>query len=257
MIPRITPACAGNSVLQSVFFKVHRDHPRLRGEQNCCFPHICPFTGSPPLARGTVLPKRTGAYASLITPACAGNSYQKEFDQDAKRDHPRLRGEQAIPHLVRLAAVGSPPLARGTGTATAGWSLYFGITPACAGNSYTSNINPHLGQDHPRLRGEQTIPRAIPPYALGSPPLARGTALRHDNAILLAGITPACAGNRQKARRKCHEKWDHPRLRGEQASCPRPPVPSKGSPPLARGTEPVEYPGITPFGITPACAGNS
>ena len=71
---RITPACAGNSFHFLFSFPKVRDHPRLRGEQ--------PFTpstkpcaeGSPPLARGTELYRRTALAVDRITPACAGNS---------------------------------------------------------------------------------------------------------------------------------------------------------------------------------------
>ena len=52
----ITPACAGNSISSTTLGAFNRDHPRLRGEQlllSVAFPR---FRGSPPLARGTVVP---------------------------------------------------------------------------------------------------------------------------------------------------------------------------------------------------------
>ena len=50
---RITPACAGNSILIIGRKNGKRDHPRLRGEQTLVNPNMEIDEGSPPLARGT------------------------------------------------------------------------------------------------------------------------------------------------------------------------------------------------------------
>ena len=50
-------------------------------------------------------------------------------------------------------------------------------------------------QDHPRLRGEQLNDEQSSGYTEGSPPLARGTVKLCFNVLIIAGITPACAGN--------------------------------------------------------------
>ena len=52
---RITPACAGNSLVHQIRMRVSRDHPRLRGEQTSKNSLSCNSPGSPPLARGTAL----------------------------------------------------------------------------------------------------------------------------------------------------------------------------------------------------------
>ena len=72
--PGITPACAGNTDRDRVFFVPGRDHPRMRGEYARCDMNILDETGSPPHARG--IPQ--GSVLALnplgITPACAGNT---------------------------------------------------------------------------------------------------------------------------------------------------------------------------------------
>ena len=71
---RITPACAGNSLLVINPRYVQLDHPRVCGEQYHSMDIWVLDKGSPPRVRGTagVL---TGAFQLLrITPACAGNS---------------------------------------------------------------------------------------------------------------------------------------------------------------------------------------
>ena len=70
----ITPACAGNSGLSCGSCLRGWDHPRLRGEQPCKSIGILLVTGSPPLARGTVIVAKGETQRSRITPACAGNS---------------------------------------------------------------------------------------------------------------------------------------------------------------------------------------
>ena len=90
--------------------------------------------------------------------------------------------------------------------------------------------------DHPRLRGEQPLRRLRKSASIGSPPLARGTVRSAVEDVNLAGITPACAGNSEKARRFSVLLRDHPRLRGEQYYSTGNIRSAKGSPPLARGT---------------------
>ena len=131
---RITPACAGNSIKFFPPIQRSRDHPRLRGEQVLEPLKFRVAGGSPPLARGTGfhpsrLPQRRG-----ITPACAGNSLMNRPLASSRRDHPRLRGEQALCVICCRNFVGSPPLARGTGYDILCVAASVGITPACAGN---------------------------------------------------------------------------------------------------------------------------
>ena len=70
--------------------------------------------GSPPLARGTEPCKRLMRGLKRITPACAGNSALCRIFPPARRDHPRLRGEQGLFFQGFMRDLGSPPLARGT-----------------------------------------------------------------------------------------------------------------------------------------------
>ena len=132
-----------------------------------------------------------------------------------------------------------------------------GITPACAGNSFTNDYFISLIWDHPRLRGEQ-LSFVYRFYTLiGSPPLARGTVSDGNTYRLVARITPACAGNSMRAWRMQANGWDHPRLRGEQSLVPAFPIHYQGSPPLARGTDGLATIVGARHRITPACAGNS
>ena len=68
------------------------------------------------------------------------------------------------------------------------------------------------------MRGEQFSASAAFLFAVGSPPLARGTDYQSTPDVLRARITPACAGNSFMLRFNMLTTQDHPRLRGEQKS---------------------------------------
>ena len=74
--------------------------------------------------------------------------------------------------------------------------------------------------------------------------------------MVYGGITPACAGNSRSQDYICRCQGDHPRLRGEQERDVLVHYSPLGSPPLARGTDRVDFYGAIRFRITPACAGN-
>ena len=167
-----------------------------------------------------------------------------------------MRGEQLFRLIIPLWVGGSPPLARGTVDDDKAMVLRSGITPACAGNSWTDDEKAAKEGDHPRLRGEQVTSPALNAVRLGSPPLARGTGKLHRCDMRYAGITPACAGNSWYIKCNKRERRDHPRLRGEQSLSLMLPCRGLGSPPLARGTDRVFWSKWAVFRITPACAGN-
>ena len=134
-----TPAYAGNTSDPSSTIPVFRDRPRA---------------GSPPLARGIHPVARWIRSGAGITPACAGNTLLFYKKHQANRDHPRLRGEYLTLCISRPPRKGSPPLARGIPIRYRHSFVVFGITPACAGNTYLITYRNLQNRDHPRLRGE-------------------------------------------------------------------------------------------------------
>ena len=155
--------------------------------------------------------------------------------------------------------MGSPPLARGTLATLRHTSLYLGITPACAGHTMGLLQDTCACRDHPRLRGAHLKHRRNIYTHAGSPPLARGTLLVYTHCLFLmgspplargthfiivivnfiTGITPACAGHTADNKTAVGFCQDHPRLRGAHGSESIKENFSPGSPPLARGTQPL------------------
>ncbi len=71
---RITPACAGNTIIKSVSPSQVQDHPRLCGEYYLKESSHVVMAGSPPPVRGILLTFPLLYRAARITPACAGNT---------------------------------------------------------------------------------------------------------------------------------------------------------------------------------------
>ena len=229
----------------------------MRGEQNTTAFSVKSFQGSPPHARGAGFISECQAGNGGITPACAGSSSRFRDLRISGKDHPRMRGEQLGCILFSQGFQGSPPHARGAATGYGGFTEVAGITPACAGSSMEEADERRFAEDHPRMRGEQSITERTKTLTKGSPPHARGAVMYLLTASGLRRITPACAGSRETENREKNARRDHPRMRGEQLSTVRHPRPERGSPPHARGAAKQMNSNIFYQGITPACAGSS
>ena len=146
-----------------------------------------------------------------------------------------MRGEYNRELEGKPPLKGSPPLARGIPPAYRMLTAHLGITPACAGNTFSSLNSLVKLRDHPRLRGEYCHRFQQCTCQQGSPPLARGIQLDPINLCKHIRITPACAGNTREATGATATIRDHPRLRGEYIVFFSQPEAEHGSPPLARG----------------------
>jgi len=216
LVTRITPACAGNSVMVSPLTAKMPDHPRVCGEQPARPLRHSRRRGSPPRVRGTAPLVPLVVADDGITPACAGNSGRRRYIFRAAADHPRVCGEQFFTSARKVAMLGSPPRVRGTARLQPPLCLPAGITPACAGNSALSMVAVSGSGDHPRVCGEQHRETEGRQHRYGSPPRVRGTDRRYPLHITPPRITPACAGNSRCHARAVFGYWDHPRVCGEQ-----------------------------------------
>ena len=132
---RITPACAGSTIVVVGRIQTGRDHPRLRGEYLIHGTVSDAESGSPPLARGVLGNQIALVSFFRITPACAGSTLAILLLRYLSWDHPRLRGEYRQSHIHTAAYPGSPPLARGVPSSDDCDLVQEGITPACAGST--------------------------------------------------------------------------------------------------------------------------
>ena len=151
---RITPAPAGNTLIHCLATKIGQDHPRACGKHLDDLIVYFEDEGSPPRLRETrnrvVWPSRF----RRITPAPAGNTGYQCFQSFFHGDHPRACGKHCRVSDIHTIARGSPPRLRETLRVIKPFSIWTGITPAPAGNTFTCDDCGDVYQDHPRACGK-------------------------------------------------------------------------------------------------------
>ena len=129
--------------------------------------------GSPPHVREIHV--RVIPLSSLlrITPACAGNTTVYFKNTNLTEDHPRMCGKYPACAFSFSLSLGSPPHVREIRLLESRKAKSSRITPACAGNTLSSQLLFGHNQDHPRMCGKywEGIWKCCPP--LGSPPHVR------------------------------------------------------------------------------------
>ena len=131
----ITPARAGSTFVEIVFFMLLPDHPRSRGEHTFMRNSEIVKAGSPPLARGAHASGWSSRAHGWITPARAGSTQGGFACRESGWDHPRSRGEHTSECHHPSSTRGSPPLARGALAFVALHCPPGRITPARAGST--------------------------------------------------------------------------------------------------------------------------
>ncbi len=108
----ITPACAGTT-MDMAAERVHVwDHPRVCGNHTyICVNWLTPL-GSPPRVREPRVDIATIGLSDRITPACAGTTDVRQYDEDEDEDHPRVCGNHGRVRYKYWEALGSPPRVR-------------------------------------------------------------------------------------------------------------------------------------------------
>ena len=214
------PACAGSRVAVDGGLPGAGDHPRVRGEQPISSGQLSFTQGPSPRARGAVLTARASGVDVGTIPACAGSSRTHTRRCPARRDHPRVRGEQPDRALRLAGQRGPSPRARGAGRQRGPHRHRPGTIPACAGSRARQQRQLLRRRDHPRVRGEQSESRNAGISALGPSPRARGAGSNSAVTVPPRGTIPACAGSSCSFFVSFPTATDHPRVRGEQFRYP-------------------------------------
>ena len=170
-------------------------------------------------------------------------------------DHPRSRGVYSILEATPETHAGSSPLARGLHNDTPERAAAWRIIPARAGFTSKDTSGVEGGKDHPRSRGVYTGAVAMPPWTVGSSPLARGLLGVGYPVTQPDGIIPARAGFTSFNSVKRKLRRDHPRSRGVYVTRLLTLTGVTGSSPLARGLRCQRRRSCVPLGIIPARAG--
>ena len=151
---RITPACAGKTLIKVMKEGAVKDHPRVCGENYVTDMYSMLRRGSPPRVRGKLVLQRKKQLVTRITPACAGKTYCEYVRDSFVEDHPRVCGENRFSQRRIIAIRGSPPRVRGKLRLSCTGVAGIRITPACAGKTAMRFRNMFARVDHPRVCGE-------------------------------------------------------------------------------------------------------
>ena len=170
---RIIPAYAGQILTSKERFTPMQDHPRIRGTNKAItIDKIC-YQGSPPHTRDKLFSFPLPKSFHRITPAYAGQMGVALIAGQTQRNHPRIRGTNAICIGAIIGTKGSPPHTRDKFQAFLLFLPCNRITPAYAGQIlYRLNVSVGV-EDHPRIRGTNI---QYAPFWLvcgGSPPHTR------------------------------------------------------------------------------------
>ena len=111
--------------------------------------------------------------------------------------------------------MGSPPHTRGIFILIEFTMLFYGLTPAYAGNIFAPPQISVIVRAHPRIRGEYYDEDNAPHIFTGSPPHTRGIFFKFRLCVILTGLTPAYAGNIIDGCGEDRAAVTHPRIRGE------------------------------------------
>ena len=152
----IIPAYAGSTHLLDRHGLITWDHPRIRGEHSTVYEPLNTVLGSSPHTRGARSGRPAQGHAARIIPAYAGSTACRLMGREARRDHPRIRGEHADESHAAQDVQGSSPHTRGALHAPEGEGGGVGIIPAYAGSTRPLQRPPRSSRDHPRIRGEHT-----------------------------------------------------------------------------------------------------
>ena len=134
----LIPAHAGKTTKKADRSKIHRAHPRSRGENEAGDEKGSTFDGSSPLTRGK-LSSAIARYRRVgLIPAHAGKTRRSRRISLSSGAHPRSRGENSTTPGRRLADTGSSPLTRGKRHDEQEWLPRDGLIPAHAGKTVIS-----------------------------------------------------------------------------------------------------------------------
>ena len=192
---RIIPAYAGSTAISVWAVLTASDHPRIRGEHALRATETGPLLGSSPHTRGALRVLDGLAFEQGIIPAYAGSTTTKLPRECMRSDHPRIRGEHSASWLAAVPPFGSSPHTRGAPSLPRGISIRRRIIPAYAGSTGVVLLRVASLSDHPRIRGEHSVPLAPPRALPGSSPHTRGAPSVFPPLSRAWRIIPAYAGS--------------------------------------------------------------
>ena len=166
----------------------------MRGENSNTALAAKPTIGSSPRAWGKLCVDNIHALLSRIIPTCVGKTGTPLLPRVDNSDHPHVRGENLGLCLFILCLGGSSPRAWGKHDASQFGVGSERIIPTCVGKTADESAKRCVNQDHPHVRGENTVPSRKISSAYGSSPRAWGKLPQPRVVGRGIRIIPTCVG---------------------------------------------------------------
>ena len=171
--------------------------------------------------------------------------------------HPRVCGENEITPALIAAQIGSSPRVRGKRHRSRIVSIRVGFIPACAGKTSRPR-SPEPGRSvHPRVCGENQLPKGRSLGVMGSSPRVRGKLKAELGSTTPDRFIPACAGKTEPGNPGDHHDPVHPRVCGENVFEDDMAYGPAGSSPRVRGKHRAIRREGRQRRFIPACAGKT
>ena len=211
---RNTPANAGQTCLSSPFAIQRQKHPRERGADKKRKRGADENLETPPRTRGRRIISRWYGTDRGNTPANAGQTILSRLSPDLIQKHPRERGADLIISTKKNSSKETPPRTRGRRRSSRLSASFPGNTPANAGQTRRDPRKAEACRKHPRERGADYGVAGIQSYGMETPPRTRGRPFESLFLRVLAGNTPANAGQTATKMKTSRLTGKHPRERG-------------------------------------------
>ena len=132
---RNIPACAGKTMSPLGLLIANAEHPRVRGENRFAARVGLLAGGTSPRARGKQPQRMATHHMHRNIPACAGKTSVPASCAPAKKEHPRVRGENGFSSPKFCPRGGTSPRARGKQYREDIENFIERNIPACAGKT--------------------------------------------------------------------------------------------------------------------------
>jgi len=192
-----------------------------------------------------------------LIPACAGQTEGVKAAGAAAGAHPRVCGADEDDNVGVVNSIGSSPRVRGRLMGSIGFPSWWGLIPACAGQTRTWWRCQPLRRAHPRVCGADKGGTCHVERPGGSSPRVRGRLSPASISCPVSGLIPACAGQTRLPRTSGAAPGAHPRVCGADLTDGGTANTLEGSSPRVRGRRDHAFQRNQQAGLIPACAGQT
>ena len=173
----------------------------MRGDNNQLPIAAALIVGTPPRAWGQLNQLHDQYVGFRNTPTCVGTTHSHRLSAHAPKEHPHVRGDNAIVEATIDQGEGTPP--RAWGQPVGVWCHLVDVrnTPTCVGTTLAGVRAGGETQEHPHVRGDNIIA------------LAKGLTDSRN--------TPTCVGTTKERKKYQHlPTGTPPRAWGQRYPCP-------------------------------------